>query len=137
MKELVPFAWPLAVLILAVVTVFVFRAPLTRLIDRADGLKVSKSGISIDPAAASAVTSAQTEAKPVERGLEIDTEEHRKIDTARRPSISPLVLEQERGIRRDLAKLQLKEKSDEAINVLIEHLARISHTGFDFRATTG
>jgi hypothetical protein len=26
MKELVPFAWPLAVLILAVVTVFVFRA---------------------------------------------------------------------------------------------------------------
>jgi hypothetical protein len=114
------FAWPLALLLLGVVAIFAFRAPLSRLLDRTGGLSVTKDGLNI---AAAAAASAQTESNPVERGLEIKSEASKELDVARRPNISPLLRELEGRIRADLTKFNLDGKPKEATDLLIEHLA--------------
>jgi len=103
-------SWPVVTLI----TVLLFRKPLLGLLNRLSTLKVGKDLFSLD-----ATLPALQSEKSVDTGLNNKTSlvEHAKYGE------SPLVRRREELIRQDLQKFQLDANPQEAVNVLVSHLA--------------
>ena len=103
-------SWP----VVTFVTVLLFRKPLLGLLNRLISLKVGKDLLSID----APLPTLQFE-KPIDMGLENRTS---LIEQAKYGE-SPLVQRREELIRQDLEKLPLNNNPQEAINILVRHLA--------------
>jgi len=102
-------SWPVAIVVL----VLLFRKPLLGLLNRLSTLKVGKELFSID-----APPIIQSD-KPIETSLENKAS---LIEKAKYGEY-PIVQRREELIRQDLQKLQLDSQPQEAVNVLVRHLA--------------
>jgi predicted transcriptional regulator len=103
-------SWPVATF----VTVLIFRRPLLGLLNRLIALRIGKYLFFLD-----APLSVIQSEKPIHKGLETRTSlvEQFKYDE------SPIVCRREELIRQDLQKLQLDTNQQEAITILVRHLA--------------
>jgi len=103
-------SWP----VVTFITVLLFKKPLIALLNRLIRLKVGKDLFSID----APLPALQSE-KPIDTGLENRTS---PIEQAKYGE-SPLVRRREDLIRQDMKKFQLDAQPQEAIDVLVRHLA--------------
>jgi hypothetical protein len=115
----------------------IFRKPISALLARANNLKLGKEGFSIDAAAASR----QLESKPPEIGLvaenkHIETgsdlanvpvatndETSKELQQVKNFDVPLIVQQQEESIRASLKKFNLDVNLQEAVDLLIKHLA--------------
>jgi hypothetical protein len=121
LKYLISF--PVAVVIIALVVIFVLRKPLTAALQRG-GVKIGKEGLSID-AVAAAAGSAQSEATPIDNSLALkpDPNTDKRLASVTRVSVPVIVREQEDRIRAELVQLNFSDNSKDAVDLLIQHLA--------------
>jgi len=89
---------------------------------RRGGLKISKEGLSIDQATAAAIAD-QSDAVSEGNVLKLDPEAERRLLQVKQASISVTIRNQQQRIRNELIKLALINDKDEAIDVLVQHLA--------------
>lgn len=108
-------SWP-AITLLALL---IFIKPLSALLNRVHTLKAGKEGFSIDASVVAATI--QTETK-VEIGLK-PTEADQRSKQIENIAVAPIIQEREELIRADLEKLNLGSNSQDALNLLIRHLA--------------
>jgi hypothetical protein len=115
-------SWPVAFIIVAIFAILLFRRTFQELLQRG-GLKIGKDLLSIDVATAAAAVSDQSETAPIEKSLSInpDSEPDPRLAQVKRPNVSVIIREQEARIRADLDKLKLED--NEAVELLIQHLA--------------
>jgi hypothetical protein len=115
-------SWPVAVIVIALVVIFVFKRSLNTILQRG-GLKIG--GLSIDANTAAAVASAQSEStSSISDSLSIspDSETSHQLATVKRISVSLTVRAQEDRILADIDKFKLSNTT-ETINLLVRHLA--------------
>jgi predicted transcriptional regulator len=103
-------SWP----VMTLVTILLFRKPLLDLLNRLSTLKVGKDLFCID----APLPTIQSE-KSADTGLESKTS---LIEQAKYGE-SPIVHRYEELIQQDLKKLQLDVNPQEAVNILVRHLA--------------
>ena len=115
-------SWPIAVVILVFVIVLVLRRPLSEVLHRG-GLRIGREGLTIDQASAAAAATLQSEAPPVDSAFALDRDTEQRLTHVKQAGVSPIVLEQQNRIRADLEKLRLTCNKDEAITILVQHLA--------------
>jgi hypothetical protein len=114
--------WPVAFIIVSVFAILLFRKTFNSLLQRG-GVKIGKDLLSIDVATATAAISDQSDTAPIENSLSIkpDSETDPPLAQVKRPNVSVIIREQEARIRVDLSKLNLAD--NEAVDLLIQHLA--------------
>ena len=115
-------SWPGSIVLVVLAIVLVLRKPLSEVVRRG-GLRIGKEGLSIDQAAVAAAVTVQSEAKPIDSTLGLDPETEQRRSQVKQVAISVVVQGQQARIRAELDKLKLTDNKDEAIEVLIQHLA--------------
>ena len=114
-------SWPVAIVAIALASVLFLRKALSDVVRRG-GLRISKEGLSIDQATAAAIAD-QSEAVSEGNVLKLDPEAERRLLQVKQVSISVTIRNQQQRIRDELIKLSLINDKDEAIDVLVQHLA--------------